>query len=371
MRAGYTARRHRWTVAVLFLFVLPTLGAQGFEFLPSEVYERIMQVEEARDNWESRRAQVIRELSIQPWEEEEEYARRVERAVSRGAGREYRFLQFEAQELRQHRFYVAQNRITLRPTESPATNHPWTIEVRTDLGFLPETDTFLLPVSPVGRDGAGGGTGHYELARAVEDGSLQGRIAYTLSGGVDGTYRIVLDVLHLLDASRPGPAFRSIPVNRHYAFSRYEAIAVIMPEVRHTFQTGELPTGFETGGDVPWTVTDDPAYSGDYTLRSGSIDHGMQTTLRFLTPVPAGASTATIAFSVRVSSEPRYDFLAFLVNGEQRGTWSGTTEWETVTYRAEVLGKDQLELSWRYEKDGSVTQGADAAWVDDIRITYE
>jgi hypothetical protein len=369
MRLRYTTTNHWWAIAAMFFCLLPSLGAQGFEFLPNDVYERVLQVEEARDEWESRRAEVIRELSIQPWEEEEEYAQRVDRAVSRGAGREFRFLQFEARELEQHRFYVDQNRITLRLMERPTANRPWTMEIRTDLGFLPDADTFLLSVAPNERDEAE--SGHYELARAVEDGSLQGRIGYTLRGSTDGSYQIILKTLHLLDSSRPGPAFRSIPVNRYYAFSRYEPIAVVQPEIRHTFQSGEFPTGFETGGDLPWTITDDPAYTGDHTLRSGAIDHGMQTTLRYMAPVPAGAATATITFAVRVSSEPRYDFLAFHINGEQRGTWSGAADWETASFEADVLGGDQLELVWRYEKDGSVTQGADSAWVDDIRITYE
>lgn len=361
-------------IPVVLLLVLgavtPTvLSAQGLDFLPRNVRERIDEVEAARVAWEDQRSRVISRLDIQPWEEEDEYARRVERAVARGAGREYRFLQFQLAELEQYTFSVESARIDLLPEERPEPGHSWTIQVRTDLGFLPEQDQFAISVDPAERERAQ--TEHYDIARALENNSLQGRISYVLAGHPDGSYQITLERIHLLDANRPGPAFRSVPVNRHYAFSPYERIAVTQPSIRFAFLDGAVPPELEMAGSVPWRIVGDHAYAGDYVLRAGEIDHDEYSEVRFPQVVPAGATRARIAFAVRTSSERRYDLLGFYLNNERIDEWSGPLDWELVTYHVDLSGMTRLDMRWRYEKDGSVSEGEDTAWIDDIRIEFE
>ncbi|TVR69544.1 MAG: hypothetical protein EA427_07975 [Spirochaetaceae bacterium] len=362
----------RWLLPLLTLLVFlvpPLLGAQGLDFLPREVRERIDEVESARSAWESQRTRVINQLEVQPWEEEEEFARRVDRAVTRGAGREYRFLQFQLAELEQYTFSVDHDRITLLPEERPNPGRTWTIEVRTDLGFLPEEDHFFLNLEPVDRQG--GRADHYELARAIENNALRGRLVYSLSGHPDGSYQITLKRLYLSDTARPGPAFRTAPVNRYYAFSRYEGIAVVQPAIRHAFLDGRIPEEFVMSGDEPWTVVSDHAYSGDYVLRAGEIGHDMYSEVRLPLAVPTGAVAARISFALRTSSERRYDFLSFSIDNRVMDEWSGPGDWIPVSYEIEPAGTTELELRWRYEKDGSVSEGEDTAWIDDIRIEFE
>lgn len=357
-----TRTKTEWAILGLLTLTIAAVSAQGFEFLPREVQERIGEVEEAREAWEARRAEVINQIRIQPWEEEEEFARRVERAVARGAGREFRFLQFQANELAQHTFSVSNRHITLLPEERREHERRWTVTVRTDLGFLPMTDTFVVSIPPEDQ---------FDLARAIENDALEGRMNFTVSGTVEGSYRITLDRLFLSDSSRPGPSFRTASVNRHYAFSRYEPLAVVQPGIRITFEDGQMPEEFTTFGEAPWTVVRDSVFAGDYSLRAGEIFDSMHSEIRYNAPVPAGAALARVTFAVRTSSEQRYDFLGFYVDGTQYDTWSGIGDWVPVSYEVDVVARDSIELIWRYEKDASVSQGEDTAWIDDVRIDFE
>lgn len=357
------------TALLLFFLFPPLVAAQGLDFLPREVRERVDEVEAARNAWERQRTAVINQLEMQPWEEEGEFARRVDRAVARGAGREYRFLQFQLAELEQYTFSVDQARVILLPEERPGSGRPWTIQVRTNLGFLPEEDHFFISLEPVDREGTR--ADHYELARAIENNALRGRLAYSLSGHPDGSYQLALKRLYLSDTSRPGPAFRTVPVNRYYAFSRYEAIAVVQPAIRHAFPDGTVPEVFVMAGDAPWTVVSDHAFSGDYVLRAGEIDHDMYSEVRLPLSVPTGAVAARISFALRTSSERRYDFLSFSIDNRLIDEWSGPGDWIPVSYETALEGRSSIELRWRYEKDGSVSEGEDTAWIDDIRIEFE
>lgn len=364
-------------ILIMILLLLPVLlllpsvsvSAQGLDFLPGPVRQRIEEVEAARVAWEARRTEVINRLTIQQWEEEEEFARRVERAVARGAGREYRYLQFQLTELEQYTFNVDPSNVILNPEVRPGSGRPWTMQIRTDLGFLPERDEFVINLDPVEREGAR--ADHYELVRAIENSALRGRLSYVLGGYPDGRYRVTLERLYLTDSSRPGPAFRTVPVNRHYVFSRYEAIAVTQPSIRYAFLDGTMPEAFRMSGAVPWSVVEDHAYSGDYVLRAGAIDHDAYSEARLPLAVPTGAANARISFAVRTSSERRYDFLGFYLDDELLGEWSGPGDWIPASYEVELAGRAGIELRWRYEKDGSVSEGEDTVWIDDIQIEFD
>lgn len=104
--------------------------------------------------------------------------------------------------------------------------------------------------------------------------------------------------------------------------------------------------------DAPW------APEGG-AQRSARIGHGGQSSLRGRLEGPG-----TLTFEWRVSSEPEFDRLAFLVDGrEVIEAISGETRWGGVTVR---IPAGVHEVAWVYEKDEDTSSGADAAWVRGI-----
>jgi hypothetical protein len=68
---------------------------------------------------------------------------------------------------------------------------------------------------------------------------------------------------------------------------------------------------------------------------------------------------------VKVDCELEYDFLSFKIDGEKVDYWDGQQDWQVVSY---PITAGAHELRWVYSKDFSISQGADAAWIDQLSI---
>ena len=127
--------------------------------------------------------------------------------------------------------------------------------------------------------------------------------------------------------------------------------------------------GFETNnfskfpwsslGDARWTIARFEGYSGRYCAKSGSIDHNESTTLYMTLDCAAG----NITFYRRTSSESGYDYLTFYIDGVEQNNWSGEQDWAQVTF---AVHEGIRTFTWTYSKDGSTSDGDDAAWIDDV-----
>lgn len=86
---------------------------------------------------------------------------------------------------------------------------------------------------------------------------------------------------------------------------------------------------------------------------------GLQTTV---------TGPGTLTFWWKVSSETRWDALRFEIDGQMHGSAiSGVgADWVQVTA---PIGTGVHSLRWIYEKDGSVSVGDDAGWVDQVAYT--
>src|SRR5690606_1995442 len=89
--------------------------------------------------------------------------------------------------------------------------------------------------------------------------------------------------------------------------------------------------------------------------------HG-QSTDAVLT-VPADAARLDLYY--RVSSEEGFDFFRVLVDGDQVLEASGEVGWLGAS--VDVTGASTV--TFRYVKDGSESEGSDAAWIDDLAVT--
>jgi cysteine-rich repeat protein len=134
------------------------------------------------------------------------------------------------------------------------------------------------------------------------------------------------------------------------------------PVTRWDFEDAGLPTGFTGGGSRPWTTTTAQAFDGAQSLRSGAIGASQTSTLTTTVTV---ARAATVRFQVRISTESCCDFARFLVDGVERYSRAGTLAWTEV--RADLTpGTHTLE--WRYQKDGSISSGEDAVYIDALQL---
>lgn len=127
------------------------------------------------------------------------------------------------------------------------------------------------------------------------------------------------------------------------------------------FESGDF-SGFawESSGDADWFITETTVYEGDYAAASGDVDHDEESVLSVEGNV---LSEGTITFYRKVSSESGFDFLEFHIDDNTVGEWSGEQDWSQVEFD---VSAGQHTFTWKYTKDGSVTDGDDMGWIDEI-----
>lgn len=124
---------------------------------------------------------------------------------------------------------------------------------------------------------------------------------------------------------------------------------------------GAMPGGWVqgAGSSAPWFAASDSAYVGSYSLKSGDVADWQMSVLSYTADFGAG----TLSFARRVSSEGSWDFLNFYIDDVLKGSWSGEVPWGIVTF---PITAGSYELRWEYSKDGSLSTGSDAAWIDAV-----
>ena len=73
----------------------------------------------------------------------------------------------------------------------------------------------------------------------------------------------------------------------------------------------------------------------------------------------------SISFCWRTSSEPEFDKMRFILDGEEIYSKCGTsTEWEELVH---FIDEGEHSLEWCYIKDSSVSVGLDCGWLDNVK----
>ncbi|MBK8001670.1 MAG: hypothetical protein IPK15_23940 [Verrucomicrobia bacterium] len=139
----------------------------------------------------------------------------------------------------------------------------------------------------------------------------------------------------------------------------------------NSFRTGPLPTladalnttglDWTTGPVSPWFIQTAVTFDGDAALQSGSIgdDEVSELTTTVMGP-------GRLTFRWKVSSEEDYDYLHFLVDDVLVAAIDGERDWQQISH---PLTNGSHTITWRYTKDESSADGADAGWVD--TVTWE
>ena len=132
------------------------------------------------------------------------------------------------------------------------------------------------------------------------------------------------------------------------------------------FETGDFSAfDYTFDGNADWSITTSEVYEGTYSAKSGAIADQSKSELILDYNV---ATDDSIHFMYKVSSEATYDFLNFYIDGGVVGSWSGEEGWAMASY---PVSEGQHEFKWSYEKDYSVSNGSDCAWIDYLILPAE
>ncbi|HPE56944.1 MAG TPA: T9SS type A sorting domain-containing protein [Bacteroidales bacterium] len=135
----------------------------------------------------------------------------------------------------------------------------------------------------------------------------------------------------------------------------------IKADIIEDFETGDFSQfDWQLSGNSNWSVVDASPYEGLFCARSGIITHSQSTTLELEYEVYA---EDVLSFWYKVSSENNYDYLTFYIDNVEIDAWAGTVPWTLFEYTVPV---GTHTFKWVYDKDGSVSSGEDACWIDFI-----
>jgi hypothetical protein len=114
---------------------------------------------------------------------------------------------------------------------------------------------------------------------------------------------------------------------------------------------------------IPWHVAEDSAAAeGKYVLKTDTAYDNEKAQIQVSGTFLAG----NVSFKLKVSSEEGFDALRFYIDGVLKGEWSGNQATNWITTPMYPLTAANHTLLWSYEKDGSLSFGLDAAWVDSV-----
>lgn len=173
---------------------------------------------------------------------------------------------------------------------------------------------------------------------------------YTLSEVVEGIYTFRV--------TKNGYA----PISEEILVTEEQNIVdfLLYPAVVESFETGEFSDEWTFAGNANWVIDNTIAYDGTYSARSGNIADNQTSAILITIEIPVDG---VIQFWKKVSSESGWDFLKFYIDNIEQGSWSGEVGWSEEVFNLEA---GTHTLKWSYEKDSSVSEGSDCAWIDYI-----
>ncbi len=128
------------------------------------------------------------------------------------------------------------------------------------------------------------------------------------------------------------------------------------------FEAGPpLAPEWTTNGNANWFVNGQDIHTGAFAGESGNIGDSQDSNLSVVLDFPVGGS---LTFWHSGDTESNYDYLYFYVDNTQFVSRSGAWGWTQAAINGIAPGVHTLR--WTYHKDGTLSIGADAIWIDDI-----
>lgn len=154
----------------------------------------------------------------------------------------------------------------------------------------------------------------------------------------------------------PPGAYQLVASNAYgVTYSQPAKVSLVIP-LGYALNAPNL--NWTTTGDAQWYGQTNITHDGQAAARSGGIGGSQETILQ---TTLATNSAGTVSFWWKVSSEPFFDTLEFLVNGAVQTNISGEVDWQLASF---PLPAGTNVLQWRYAKDPTFDAGLDAGFVD-------
>ena len=138
-------------------------------------------------------------------------------------------------------------------------------------------------------------------------------------------------------------------------------VATVRPELGEALDT--LDFNWRSVGFALWLDQSDDTRDGVDAAASGFISDGLIS--QFGTTIEGPGSGS---FWWRSSSEVLFDFLLFVIDGEQQISISGINDWSEYTFS---IPEGEHVLAWAYTKDESLSIGDDRGYVDNFVFSPE
>ena len=134
------------------------------------------------------------------------------------------------------------------------------------------------------------------------------------------------------------------------------------------FENGILSDfNWYSSGNEDWEISDSESFQGSYSAKSGNINANQESSIIINLDV---LEESQISFYKKVSCESTgsisgnyYDYLSFYIDGLEMDKWAGEINWSLETF---PVNAGNHTFKWTFIKDGGVTSGSDASWIDFI-----
>jgi hypothetical protein len=126
------------------------------------------------------------------------------------------------------------------------------------------------------------------------------------------------------------------------------------------FERTSLGADYTTGGSGNWVTATSDSHTGARSASHSDISNNQNVWMQRTVQGPG-----TFSFWYRVSSEDDYDYLDAYIDGTRVVHESGESGWQQYST---TLTAGSHTVRWEYDKDVSLSEGSDTAWVDDITM---
>ena len=183
----------------------------------------------------------------------------------------------------------------------------------------------------------------------------------TFEDVVEGGDVIALHTNYSFDESvEPGTTFEASYDFTTGLFNLSDIFVLSCGTVMEDFESGQFGSNWTQSAQYPWTITEGGA-KGNFCAKS--TNNGVHSSEGYCILTVDVLAAGELTFMYKVSSESSYDKLHFYMDNQEMGVWSGTIAW---TQFSQPVTVGNHTFKWSYTKDGSVSSGDDAAWIDDI-----
>jgi hypothetical protein len=127
------------------------------------------------------------------------------------------------------------------------------------------------------------------------------------------------------------------------------------------FEDGETLAGSEKPSDanVNFSLTNVQAYEGYYSLGSKDIGDNEKAAISW----DIVSEEGDLTFNLKTSTESKFDYFELYVDSHLVYSLSGENDWRPVSI---PLKAGHHNIIFYYIKDGSVSSGDDAVWIDNV-----